>query len=221
MSYVNQVGDVSRTDQVINYLKENTNVYIISLKDILLESKSEYEVYSNWGDPSHWTDRGAFISCQYVMACINEDNGNIYPVLQEDAYDILVSNQAKTINGFITKEDMLETFTIKSPTATNGDVAIMQGYSDDVRHSVWTSNSVDNDTKVLIICDSYFNSYIVDDFAESFSEVWSVHTNYTTDLDILIELYEPDIIIMECAERVDRGEYVYQFAQKLQGNDIK
>ena len=61
MASVNQIGDISKTDQVIAYLRENTTVKVLSLKETLLENKNEYEVYSNWGDPTHWTERGAYV----------------------------------------------------------------------------------------------------------------------------------------------------------------
>lgn len=66
MNSVNQIGDVSKTDQIIEYLRNNTDVNTISLKEVLIESKDEYEVYSNWGDPTHWTDRGAYIGYKYI-----------------------------------------------------------------------------------------------------------------------------------------------------------
>lgn len=35
------------------------------------------------------------------------------------------------------------------------------------------------------------------------------------DLDKVIELYNPDIVIYECAERVDRSDAVVEFADKI------
>lgn len=221
VTYINQMGNVSKTDQIISYLKEETTVNVISMKDVLLDSKTDYEVYSNWGDPTHWTDRGAFIGYQYVMENVNTNNNYIYPVLQESDYNISISNKAITLNGFITEEDMLESFSIKEPSAIKTDISVMQNYSSDSRHSVWKNEDVDNDTKVLLMCDSYFNSFIVEDFAESFSEVWLIWGDYTNSLDIIVEIYQPDIVIYECAERVDRSEGVFKFAQKLQGNIIE
>lgn len=218
MASVNQVGEDSKTDQMVKYLKNNTTLNVISMKDVLLDSKEKYEVYSNWGDPTHWTERGAFIGYQYVMEWINANNDNKFSVLQEDDYDIVISNQAITLNGFITQEDMLEGFTIKEPKAYVADNSVMGDFSSDIRHRVFKNDSVDNDTKVLLMCDSYFNSYIVEDFAESFSEVWIIWGDYTNDLDVIIDMYNPDIVVYECAERADRSELIYQFAQKLQTN---
>ena len=91
----------------------------------------------------------------------------------------------------------------------------MGKFGEDERHSIWINKDAGNDTRLLLMCDSYINSFIVEDFAESFSEVWLVWGDYTKDLDKVIELYNPDIVIYECAERVDRSGAVVEFADKI------
>ena len=89
----------------------------------------------------------------------------------------------------------------------------MGAFSDDIRHSVWKNEEVDNDITLLLICDSYINSFIVDDFAESFSEVWLIRVDYTERLEEAIELCNPDIIIYECVERAEKSDAVYALAE--------
>ena len=67
----------------------------------------------------------------------------------------------------------------------------------------------------MIMCDSYFESYLRDDIAESFHEVWLVWGDYTGSLPEIVELCNPDIVIYECAERVDRSENVVALAKEL------
>lgn len=93
--------------------------------------------------------------------------------------------------------------------------SLMGKFGEDERHSIWINKDAGNDTRLLLMCDSYINSFIVEDFAESFSEVWLVWGDYTKDLDKVIELYNPDIVIYECAERVDRSDAVVEFADKI------
>lgn len=215
MASVNQIGDTSKTDQVVNYIKNNTTVNEISLKEMLLDKKKSYEVYSHYGDPIHWTERGAYFGYQYIMEKINEDNHNMYNILSEDDYDITVEDKGITLNGFIHEKDMMETFTIRNPKAVKADKSLMGKFGEDERHSIWINKDAGNDTRLLLMCDSYINSFIVEDFAESFSEVWLVWGDYTKDLDKVIELYNPDIVIYECAERVDRSDAVVEFADKI------
>ena len=213
LSTINQIGDTSKVDQMINYLEEETDVNVVSLKDVLLESKDEYEVYSNWGDPSHWSPRGAYIGYKHIMQVINENNNNAFKILEEKDYNITESDQGLTLNGSIHQEDILESFEIIAPAATEIGNEGMGAFSDDIRHSVWKNEEVDNDITLLLICDSYINSFIVDDFAESFSEVWLIRVDYTERLEEAIELCNPDIIIYECVERAEKSDAVYALAE--------
>ena len=215
MASVNQIGDISKTDQVINYLRENTTVKELSLKETLIDNKKDYEVYSNWGDPTHWTHRGAYVGYKYIMQGINKYNDNRYKILEEEDYNILICDMGITLNGFIHEEDMLETFSLKEPMADEVDKSIMGQYADDERHSAWENPEVNNDTKLLLVCDSYINSFIVEDFAESFSQVWLIWGDYTKEMESMIEIYDPDIVIYECAERVDRSDSVVELAELL------
>ena len=203
MNTVRPVGDISRTDATIDYLKANTSVNVISLKSELLDAKAQYEVYSNWGDPTHWTDRGAFIGYSYMMQTINQFNNNKFPILQETDYTITMEDKGLTLNSNHVK-DMLECFTITSPRAIRDDMTLLGPWNDDPRHSVWTNNTVDNDTTLLLVGDSYFDSFILDDLAESFYRVYLIWGDYLPELPLMLEEFDPDIVIIECAERVDR-----------------
>ncbi len=215
ISSVNQIGDISKTDQVISYLKNNTTVNTISLKEVLVDSKNKYEVYSNWGDPTHWTDRGAYIGYKYIMQEINKRNNNMFRILEEKDYNITISDKGITLNGFLHKEDMLETFSVKKPQAKKVAISDLSKFANDTRHSIWKNENANNDTKLLLMCDSYINDFIISDIAESFSEVWLVWGDYTTNLDTVVDMYNPDIVIYECAERVDRSFEVKLLANKL------
>ena len=149
------------------------------------------------------------------MQGINKYNDNRYKILEEEDYNILICDMGITLNGFIHEEDMLETFSLKEPMADEVDKSIMGQYADDERHSAWENPEVNNDTKLLLVCDSYINSFIVEDFAESFSQVWLIWGDYIEDMESMIELYDPDIVIYECAERVDRSDSVVELAELL------
>ena len=71
--------------------------------------------------------------------------------------------------------------------------------------------------KLLLMCDSYFNNFLISDLAESFGEVWLVWGDYTADLPQIVELYDPDLVIYECAERMDRSAAIVALAEQLNG----
>ena len=215
MDSINQYGDISKTDQIISYLRENTSVKVFSLKETLLDNKNRYRVFSNWGDPMHWTDRGAYIGYKYIMQGINKYNNNSYKILEEEDYIIYEADGSKKLNGYIYNKDTIEIFQIKKPNASEANKAILGRFSNDRRHSVWTNPEVNNDTKLLLVCDSYFRYYILDDFAESFSEVWLIWGDYTGYIEEMVDMYNPDIVIYECAEFVDRSMPVVNLAEEL------
>jgi len=211
---VKQIGDVSKTDQIIGYLENQTKVNTISLKKPLLEAKGQYEVYSNWGDPSHWSERGAFVGYQYIMEQLQKGLGCELKVLQEQDYVITVEECGITLNEVIHQDDMLEVFALRDPKARKTDNSVMAQWKDDY-HTVWKNPEAGNDLKVLLLCDSYFNSYIVDDLAESFSETWVIWADHMMELPEMIELYQPDVVIVENAERVDRSYHMWKLAEKI------
>ena len=213
---VKQIGDVSKTDQVIGYLQENTTVNTVSMKVPMLEAKPQYEVYSNWGDPTHWTDRGAYMGYRYLLERMNANRETTFAILQEDAYNIEIKNGGITLNKVIHQDDMLEYFTVREPNAQKQeDKTVMGKWAEDRRHSRWENAAAGNGVKVLIMGDSYFNNHLVDDLAESFSELWMVWGEYTKELPEIVALYQPDIVIYECAERVDRSSAVCDLAESL------
>lgn len=174
MEYVNQNGQVSKTDQVISELTNDTSVNVISLKDSLLANKETYDVFSHHGDPSHWSHRGAFLCYQQIMQEINAQNDNMFKMLKEEDYSISICDQGKYLKGDIHFEDYQEAFVLKQPMAEKADSVVLGQFCNDVRHSVWMNPNAGNDVRVLIVGDSYIDSYLLDSLAESFSQTYMI-----------------------------------------------
>ena len=198
-----QTGEESKTDGIVRALNDYSDVTVISPKQELLDEKSIKPTYSVWGDPTHWNQRGAYIGYVKLMNTINENSDIQYRVLQESDYNITMPDQGRTLFGGIHLVDNIENFEIKNAKAvlTNEKLTL---YSDDERHRYFTNNEVDNDTRLLIIGDSYFNTFIIDDLAESFHETIIIWGDYLLDVQNIIDTYDADIVIVEAAERVDR-----------------
>lgn len=221
---IKQIGDISRTDQVITYLENETTVNTISLKAPLLEAKANgYEVYSNWGDPAHWSPRGAVVGYQYTMDRINQDFDGIFPVLREEDYEISIYNAGITLNDVIHEDDFIEQFVIRDPQAVKVEDSFLEtefGYDFYTgRHGVWVNPSVENGKRLLIMGDSYIQESILDDFAESFSEVGMVWADHVRKLPYITQVFQPDIVIFESAERVDRGSGLVLLANDILSGD--
>lgn len=196
-----QYGSISKTDQIVDTLTKKTDICVISPKQELIDNKEIYDTYSVWGDPTHWTQRGAFIGYQKLIKEINKKNKGKYRELKESDYNITKIDMGQTIQEVIHKECLLENFEIKSPNAkiTNDKLTL---YS--AGHQFYTNENVDNDTRVLIMGDSYVDSFLLDDLAESFYETILLWGDYIVDFENIIREYQPDIVIIENAERCDR-----------------
>lgn len=198
-----QYGNKSKTDGIVKGLKDYSRVTVISPKQELLDEKTVHSTYSVWGDPTHWNQHGAYIGYCKLMDTINSNSDIQYKVLQESDYNITNLDQGWTIFGEIHRVDNGENFEIKNAQAvlTNEKLA---PWPEDRRQLYFTNDSVDNDTRLLIIGDSYFNSFIVDDLAESFHETINIWAYYLPNAQKIIDTYDADIVVIESAERVDR-----------------
>ena len=219
---IEQIGDISKTDQVIFWLQENTDVNVIYLKPILLEAKANgYEVYGNWFDPAHWTQRGAFVGYQAIMDRLNADYGNIFPVLQESDYDITLYDGGMTLNDVIHEVDYVENFEILDPKAQKLETSFFQNAFDEYeRHSEWVNPSVEDDTRLMLMCDSYIKHFIVEDFAESFSEMGLIWSDYFLEMGYAVDQFKPDIVVYETTEWVDRDYAILGLAEKILAEEV-
>lgn len=202
LDYVYKNNNFSKRDQILSRLNNNDSINIVDFKQDLLNNKDKYLLYGNWSDPTHWTERGAYIGYLSIMNKINTKyNVNI---LKENDYDISYQYKNYNLNGNIFNQDYLETFKIKEDRAKKMSNEELNKLKDDNRHLVYHNDKVDNNLRLLIIGDSYLADFIVDDLAQSFKDTFMIWHEYINE-NILsfIEDINPDIIIFEDAERVD------------------
>ncbi len=210
-----QNGNVSKTDQVMEVLANQTTINLISPKRKLIAEKANYDTYSVWGNATHWSQRGAYIGYTMLMDAINENNSGKYRFLTEDDYDITWQDLGETMFGGIHKVDMEENFEIKNPQAYFTDEEPIHLLS--VARSskqIYQNDSVDNDDTLLILGDSYFENYLYDDLAESFHRVVLMRDNLRYFMEA-VDYYDPTIVIVENAERCDRTKTILSIAEEI------
>lgn len=212
---LNSINKESKTDQLIHYLLDNTTVPVISLKECMLNTKDEYRAYSKWGDPWHWSQRGGIIAYREIMQRFNQDNSGAFQILEDSDFDISYTDQGMIIGSSVHCVDELEDFRVKNPCAYIDDTVDMGQFACDNRNHVWKNPNAKSDKKILIIGDSYIHTYIINYIAESFQETWGIRLEYITDIDKAVEMADPDIVIIERAERVDCDYLISRFASKL------
>ena len=107
------VVEESKTDQLVRYLQENTDITILPLKQCMLDADESYVTYSKWGDPWHWSQRGGIIAYREIMNMLNQNNQDSIRVLSDDDFNITYTDQGMTISSSLHQVDMEENFVMK------------------------------------------------------------------------------------------------------------
>lgn len=212
-SSIYQYDEVSKTDQIVASLLTDTKVNIANFKNDLFNVSTE--AYGKWSDPTHWTDYGSHIAYLSIMNKINELHK--VKILSDVDYDIYYENKGYNLNGNIYKYDLYKEYNLSNPKAKKIESSILGEFANDNWHSVYYNELAGNDLKLLIIGDSYINSFLIDDFAESFKYTYMIWNNYLIN-DSLIELINslrPDIVIIENAERVNVQPAINEFVKNI------
>ena len=209
-----QHGTASKTDMLIDALTKQTTVKVISPKEELIKAKKDYTSYSRWGDPSHWTNRGAIIGYNLLLSEMNRQEGTDYHLLNDDDYNIAITDQGTTLFGGIHEPDYLEAFGFKNQNIVNANEQLT-AFADDPRSTYFTNSLAAYDKTVLLIADSYFAQYCIWDFAYSFQNVILIHADHIEDLPVILDAYPSDYVIFERPERVDSSLSVIKTVEKM------
>ncbi|MGQ7884800.1 DHHW family protein [Paenibacillus sp. WC2504] len=197
---IRKINDETRMDQLINYLKKNSNIDVLDLRKTLFENKSGDMLY--YKTDTHWNEYGAYYGYQEIMKSLN----SIYPNL---------------------KPIPISSFTIDKSFGLGGDISNMLGmkseYVDSYIHLQPKFNTHVTDLKVdnnmypnpeqLVtkqINDEKLPKLIMfrDSFSTSMIPLLSLHFNksiYIWDHKFngnIIEREKPNIVIDETVERL-------------------
>ena len=210
-------GEQKRIDQVYDYLRENTTVKCIDVRDALIAEKNANPMVDLYYPlDTHWNNHGGFIAYQTIMDTIKQDFPNAIKH-EKDEYQIdYFDAHFKDCAYYLGYYDTLEN---SGPVYTKLDGKIGQvawhdwsgefgqfvhayvdpenGYQESCFNMGYTNEYAADAPSLYIIRDSFFmamSTFIRD----SFSKVTSTwRTDFPTK-DILKE--KPDIVIYECIE---------------------
>lgn len=169
-----RVNEVSRADQVAEYIWNNTDLTYIYPKQQLLDTKQNHQIY--YQTDTHWNQIGAFIGMQEIL---KEAYGTYADV---DSVSFRIDSQS-----------------FAGDLATIGGVA--DKYAKDTVY-VFEKESADpaqyRDEVALVVGDSF--SGFLSTIAKGYYK--EVHWIYTTDFKMdMVDEYDADVIIWETVER--------------------
>ena len=190
------ISPISRTDQLVAYLKEHTTVRVLYAKDELIAHKSpDYNLYYKYD--SHWNTVAAFIGAQMIRRELTGEYTDLSEVTVffndkvDDPRDLAVlyglgdqynEHGAWDVTGY--KMDVTGGFTTENPTAE----AEFMGFS----------STAEDERELVIIKDSFvFN--MIGTLARDFQTLTMINDSKTAK-DYIAKNH-PDVVILEIVER--------------------
>lgn len=192
----------SRFDGMLEALRENTTVKVIDARDAVIAEKKNHTVFLK--TDTHWNAYGAFVGYDLLMDAIQKDYPNVRHVTRDECTLTVTEDWlGGDMAGFIGQGD---TLTDTMPEyAVNGfnPVFLPTPYaetSDDPERPVIRLENPDHPERpsAVIFRDSFCRA-MYPMLADSFSKVtfaWS-----TSVLNHIVEVEQPDLVIMEYVER--------------------
>ncbi|MDO5572545.1 MAG: hypothetical protein Q4G60_01045 [bacterium] len=207
---------------VTDYLKErlaDTDVNYIMPIDELLTAKQDRTVYNKKYDATHWNEFGAMTAHKLIDGQIQTWFDDV-PVLTEDNYDLeFIQVDSLDIAKFPIDEQV-PVYSLKQDTsgdATEYLISYLDGYTNTF-YSHYMNETAPNNRILLVFVDSYFGSY-QKYYNNRFKEVYFVHRQNYDYLQYYVNLFFPDAVIFETAERsissempllADFTNYIYE-----------
>lgn len=172
---VARVDEVSRAEQLADYIWDNTDLVYVYPKQALLDAKAEGQIY--YQTDTHWNQKGAFVGMQQLM---------------HEAYGV-EAKDLDSVSFDITSHDLA------------GDLAVIGGVADKYNIDttyVFDTDTADKvqyrDEVALVVGDSF--SGFLSTIAKGYYK--EVHWIYTKDFTMsMLDEYGADVVIWESVER--------------------
>lgn len=197
--------DISRTEQLVDYMRENSDIKIVFPKDEMecaYESRPDELFY--FKKDTHWNNLGGYYGAKVLLEEFGvylPDRENLQiqdiecPPYMWNSYDM--ANMLGMTNVLNTDVNYNVQGCLNNEISYEQDIfADKEAFSTFWRASSTTSNG----QKLFLIRDS-FGGGMFSYLADSFAEVYSPHVDYMS-LDLL-EQEKPDIVVLEFVERTD------------------
>ncbi len=190
-SNIRRDTDKCRTEWAVEYLQEKTDVQVIYLKDVFLQSKGSYPLY--FKSDTHWNDIGAFIGAQ----AINRQLQGTAPGL-DDVEITPAANRAGDLAEYLgIQDDYTDDIDYQIEGYSPGVTVQLEEAEPDEAYYHHTSDAPDQ-RSVLMLRDS-FGLAMMKYLAASYADVKVV--NSAERAREIIEKEKPDIVIEEIIER--------------------
>jgi alginate O-acetyltransferase complex protein AlgJ len=195
---IRKIGSQSELDILINYTSKHGPPVLIDLRPALLEAREQNDVY--YKTDTHWNSYGSFVAYKEIVKLLSQTYPELVPYQLDDYKLKPIGSTYRDIAGLMGATYIVEPrfFLIPKKSETK-----WLFFNDD---NIPTRVSYSSDKKLpkfLMYMDS-FGSPLIPMLAPHFSEATFIHSSSKYP-DLLkfeqIDLFKPDIVILEFVER--------------------
>ena len=176
--------------------------------DELKAAKENEIVYNKLYDATHWNEDGAFIGHQLIDQRIQAYFDDVRPLVKEDYEKTMEHMDTLDVAKFTIDEDVPH-YALLNDTSNDMTSYLYEtaAFEDNTFYCHFTNPECGNNRRLLVFCDSYFGNYHKF-YQNRFSEVYFVHWHNYKYLQYYVNLFFPDMVIYETAERSITGEMI-------------
>ncbi len=197
------IGQTSRTDQFLQYMRSHSSTPILDLRPALLAVSATQQTY--YRTDSHWNDLGGYYGYYEILKVLSRQYPMLHPHPLSD-YNLQVLPIPQTdlprLMGYLSipeNDPVLEPrFPFMTTTVTT---TLADGYQMRV-----TTNQRSDLPRLLVFGDSFYEAlekFLKPDFARVADLPY--YDAAGTSLEYWVQQEKPDIVILECVER-DLGD---------------
>ncbi|MCZ9886025.1 alginate O-acetyltransferase AlgX-related protein [Brachyspira hyodysenteriae] len=196
------------TEQLLNYIKENTDINIVYPKDELIKYKDKYELYYKYDD--HWNNLGGYIGYYELMKSINIDIQkidmfNIYKTGYSDINNVMgIWNDLVWLINLPSTKKYNNQYNYFISNFTTNNYKIIEGKRGPHENLTCISDSI-NDIHITIFRDSY-TCAMFDYLASSFYKTTFIY-NLSEDINIS---NDTNLVLFTFVERFIKDMLLYR-----------
>ncbi len=176
----------SMAEDLINYLKENTDLNILYLKDALMKGKDKGRVFLRYD--THWTDYGAYLGVMEIVSNIEKDYQKPEVTFKKGTTEYDLANMS-LISNIINKKDLVTDKFLE-------DVDVTCKEKDEYQ----VCNSNGQIDKTLILTGDSFRLATIQFLSKIYKRTVFINV-LRDDYSDVIKKYDADVLLFESVER--------------------
>ena len=202
--WVTRIGDKSRLEQLVEHMKEHSDIELLDLRDALFAAKKDGRLHHR--TDTHWNDRGAYVAYREIMLRLGRWFENVKPKPRSSFIVNTVTGRGGDLAVLMGQERSIKEDRVVFEPATPrcaqkvdpGELMTMETWARDAEPVV-TECPGGEIKRAVVFRDSYCNA-LIPFLSEHFGRVTYIWRHELNPR--IIEHEQPDIVIFEVLERM-------------------